>query len=232
MDKDSILKYGVIIDSSDLDESSMCYKDTRLTKSVVGPNCTVGDRTILFKTKLEGGNEIRRDCYITDSSVGYGTIISHGTVIKNTQIGKYCSISWCNSMGGKNHNYKRAATISDYQFDRIFSGKSKIVPSSFEDTIIGNDVWIGNGAIILRGIKVGDGAVIGAGAVVTKDVEPYTIVAGCPAKPIKKRHDNEKHIEELLRIKWWDWNLEKIKANRDLLLSEVNDEMIEKLKEV
>lgn len=232
MDEKSILKYGVVIDRSELDESSMCYKDTRLTKSIVGPNSTVGDRTILFNSRLDGGNEVRRDCYITDSSVGYGTIISHGTVIKNTQIGKFGSISWGNSMGGKNHNYKRAATLSDYQFGRVFHGSSEIVPSKFEDTVIGNDVWIGNGAIILRGIKVGDGAVIGAGAVVTKDVEPYTIVAGCPAKPIKMRYDNEKYIEELLDIKWWDWSLEKIEKNLDLLLSEVNEEMLAKLKEL
>lgn len=232
MDEKSILKYGAIIDRSELDESSMCYKDTRLTKSFVGPNCTVGDRTILFNTRLEGSNEVRRDCYVTDSILGYGSTISHGTVVKNTQMRKFSGLSWGVSVGGKNHNYRRATTVSDYQFGRIFHGSSEIIPSKFEDTIIGNDVWVGNGAIILRGIKIGDGAVVGAGAVVTKDVEPYTIVAGCPAKPIKMRYDNEKYIEELLEIKWWDWSLEKIEKNLDLLLSEVNEEMLAKLKEI
>ena len=232
MDKESILKYGTIIQQSELHESSMCYKDTRLTKSIVGPNCSVGDRTILYNTKLEGANEIRRDCYITDSSFGFGSGTSHNTIIKNVQIGKFTNISWGNSIGGKNHNYKRAAIGSNYQFNWIFNGKREIVPSKMEDTMIGNDVWIGNGSIIFRGVKIGDGAIVGAGAVVTKDVPPYTIVAGCPAKPIKMRYDNEKYIEALLDIKWWDWELDKIKNNLDILLTEVDEDVLQKLKAI
>ena len=72
------------------------------------------------------------------------------------------------------------------------------------DIIIGNDVWIGFEAVILAGVTIGDGAIIGARAVVTKDVPPYTIVGGTPAKPIKKRFD-EDTISDLLCIKWWDW---------------------------
>ena len=80
---------------------------------------------------------------------------------------------------------------------------------------IGNDVWIGANAIILPGINIGDGAVVAAGAVVTKDVEPYQIVGGVPAKHIRFRFD-EGVIKELLRIKWWDWSEEKIKDNLEL----------------
>ena len=77
------------------------------------------------------------------------------------------------------------------------------------DIIIGNDVWIGYEAVILPGVTIGDGAVIGCRAVVTKDVPPYTIVGGVPAKPIRKRFDEET-IKELQKIKWWDWPEEKI----------------------
>lgn len=77
------------------------------------------------------------------------------------------------------------------------------------DIIIGNDVWIGYEAVILSGVTIGDGAVIGCRAVVTKDVPPYTIVGGVPAKPIRKRFDEET-IKELQKIKWWDWPEEKI----------------------
>ncbi len=80
------------------------------------------------------------------------------------------------------------------------------------DIVIGNDVWIGYDAIIMSGVKIGDGAIIGTRAIVTNDVPPYTIVGGIPAKVIKKRFGDD-IILKLLKIKWWDWPYEKIKAN-------------------
>ena len=80
------------------------------------------------------------------------------------------------------------------------------------DIVIGNDVWIGYEAVILAGVMIGDGAVIGARAVVTKDVPPYTVVGGVPAKEIKKRF-SQQTIEELLRLKWWDWDEDRIARN-------------------
>lgn len=79
----------------------------------------------------------------------------------------------------------------------------KLFDESSPKNIIGNDVWIGARAMILSGVKIGDGAVIAAGAVVTKDVEPYTIVGGVPAKPIRKRFTDEQ-IDALIKLKWWD----------------------------
>lgn len=81
--------------------------------------------------------------------------------------------------------------------------------------LIGNDVWIGANVVILPGVKVGDGAILAAGAVITKDVEPYTVVGGVPAKIIRKRFDNDM-IEMFLKIKWWDWPIEKIEENIEL----------------
>ena len=77
------------------------------------------------------------------------------------------------------------------------------------DIVIGNDVWIGYEAVVLAGVTIGDGAIIGARAVVTRDVLPYTIVGGVPAKPIRKRFD-ERSIDKLLALRWWDWPQEKI----------------------
>jgi virginiamycin A acetyltransferase len=77
------------------------------------------------------------------------------------------------------------------------------------DTIIGNDVWIGYGATIMAGVTIGDGAIIATKAVVTKDVAPYSIVGGNPAKEIRKRFSEEK-IKQLLDLCWWDWPIEKI----------------------
>ena len=93
------------------------------------------------------------------------------------------------------------------------------------DIVIGNDVWIGYEAVILSGVTIGDGAIIGTRAVVTKDVPPYTIVGGVPAKPIRKRFD-EKVIEVLLKIKWWDWTEEKIARN----IENIKTGCIERLK--
>lgn len=80
------------------------------------------------------------------------------------------------------------------------------------DIIVENDVWIGYEAVILAGVTIGDGAIIGARAVVTKDVPPYTIVGGIPAKQIRKRF-NEETIDTLLKLKWWDWSKERISKN-------------------
>ena len=98
--------------------------------------------------------------------------------------------------------------------------------------VIGNDVWIAAGAQVLHKVTVGDGAVIGGGAVVTKDVPPYAIVAGVPARIIKFRFD-EKTIDELLDIKWWDWPEEIILANIDWMIKQdINPETIARMKEI
>ena len=89
------------------------------------------------------------------------------------------------------------------EVDCFQSSKDAFQPAG--DTIIGNDVWIGGEAMIMPGIKIGDGAVIGSRALVTKDVEPYTIVGGNPARPIKKRFTDH-HIQLLLEMKWWEWS--------------------------
>ena len=94
--------------------------------------------------------------------------------------------------------------------------------------MIGNDVWIGAGASVLRGVSVGDGAVIAAGAVITKDVEPYSIVAGVPAKKIGQRCD-DKLIESLLLIKWWDFPRTVIKNNINLFNCQLSEEVVKQL---
>ena len=98
---------------------------------------------------------------------------------------------------------------------KLITGQKKLASlqySPFEKVYIGNDVWIGYDSIILSGVTIGDGAIIGARAVVTKDVPPYTIVGGIPAKAIRKRFD-KKTIKSLLNLKWWDWPEERIAAN-------------------
>src|SRR5690606_16503456 len=97
---------------------------------------------------------------------------------------------------------------------------------------IGNDVWLATNSVVLRNVQIGNGAIIGAGAIVTKDVEPYSIIAGVPAKKIKMRFD-DKTIEVLEEIQWWNWPVEIIRQNLDLIYStKVDERVIERLKEI
>jgi len=140
-------------------------------------------------------------------------------------IGKFCMIASGTTfiMNGGNH---LTEATSAYPF-AIFGGAwqhamdGKAYPTK-GNTVIGNDVWIGHDATIMPGVKVGDGAVIAAKSVVTKDVEPYTIIGGNPAKPIKKRFSDET-ISKLLQLKWWDWNIKKITKNVEKLTSHPNE---------
>ena len=148
------------------------------------------------------------------------------TVIKgrnsgDLKIGKYCSISeQVLIMLGREH---RKDWVTTYPFPAFHEAwpEAKDIPGveiSKGDVIIGNDVWICFGATILSGVTIGDGAVIGARAVVTKDVAPYAVVAGNPAREIKKRFSDEQ-IKKLLEIKWWDWPEDKIRENINILCS-------------
>lgn len=143
-------------------------------------------------------------------------------------IGKFCQIaSGVNFiMNGANHQMNSVSTYPFY----IFEGWGQEIPPLSKmplkgDTIVGNDVWIGQNATILPGVHIGDGAIIGLNSVVTKDIEPYTIVAGNPAKVIRKRFDNEL-IELMLELKWWDKSIEEIKK----LIPILSDNNIEKVK--
>ena len=133
-------------------------------------------------------------------------------------IGSYCSIAdGVQIYLGGEHNVDWVTT---YPFSVLWESGRNISghPKTKGDVRIGNDVWIGKEAIILSGVNIGDGAVIGARSLVTKDIEPYAIVGGNPAREIRKRFENQ-IIEELLKIRWWEWPAERIKIALPLLLS-------------
>ena len=170
--------------------------------TVTNPNILVGDFTYIADTEFE-------------SHVTHLYPWNDDKLI----IGKFCQIAAGVEfvMNGANHQMNAVSTFPFYTLE----GWDMAPPSPADlplkgDTVIGNDVWIGQNAVILPGVHIGDGAIIGASSVVGRDVEPYTIVVGNPARPVRKRFGDDL-IALLLRFRWWDRSVEEINALIPLL---------------
>lgn len=193
-------------DSNLIYPRSFDHQMVYLKNVITDPNVTVGDYTIY--------NDFVNDPVdFQKKNILYHYPINHERLI----IGKFCSIA----CGAKfmftcgNHTMKSLANYSFPIFFDEWELDNRKITEAWDnkgDIVIGNDVWIGYEAIIMQGVTVGDGAVIGSRAVVTKDVPPYTIVGGVPAKPIRKRFDDAV-VDRLTELKWWDWPAEKIREN-------------------
>ena len=179
-------------------------KQTIYLKPVISnPNISIGDYTMY--------NDFVNDPLLFEKN----NVLYHYPINKDKlMIGKFCSIA-CGAKCIFNSANHTLTSLSTYPFPIFFEEwelDRKDVANAWDNKgniVIGNDVWIGYEAVIFAGVTIGDGAIIGTRAVVTKDVPPYTIVGGIPAKPIRKRF-SENVINTLLEIKWWDWSREKI----------------------
>lgn len=182
-------------------------KQTVYLKNVItDPSITVGDYTMY--------NDFVND------PVGFerNNVLYHYPINRDRLIiGKFCSIA-CGAKFLFNSANHTLSSLSTYPFPLFFEEwglEKRNVAASWDnkgDIVIGNDVWIGYEAVIMAGVTIGDGAIIGARAVVTKDVPPYTVAGGIPAKPIKKRYPEET-IAALSELKWWDWPENRIAQN-------------------
>ena len=152
--------------------------------------------------RIGKGSYIADDCVIGDYSY-----VNVNSSLEKCQVGKFCSISSGVYINPYEHNYHLKTTHPII--------RNWVSDNSRPKVVIGNDVLISLNCVITSGVTIGDGAVVGAGAVVTKDVDPYEIVGGVPAKHIKWRFD-EKTRNELLNQKWWDWEINKIKEEFNL----------------
>lgn len=186
---------------------------------------TVYLKNVITDASIKIGNYTMYNDFVHDPrDFERNNVLYHYPINGNQlKIGKFCSIA-CGAkflFTSANHAMN---SLSTYPFPIFFEEWGldvKNITDAWDnkgDIIIGNDVWIGYEAVILSGITIGDGAIIGTRAVVTKDVPPYTIVGGVPAKPIRKRFDDVT-ITKLLELKWWDWSEERMKANLEIIQS-------------
>ncbi len=192
-----------------------------LNAIVNNPQIEIGDYTIY--------NDFVNDpIHFEKNNVLYHYPINKDRLI----IGKFCSIA-CGAkflFNSANHTQKSLSTYTFPLFFEEWELDKANVASAWDnkgDIVIGNDVWIGYEAVIMAGVHIGDGAIIAARALVTKDVPPYTIVGGTPAKEIRKRFDKET-IDFLLNLKWWNWSFEKIRQN----IAHISNADIEALKAI
>lgn len=179
----------------------------------IGSVCRLGTHTTIdSKAVFEGANRLGSDSVFLNSSMGYASYVSDHSFIKNTRIGRYTCIADNVLTVAGNHpltfvsihpafysTVQKPSYVDKQKFEEF-----KYIDSERKISIeIGNDVWIGTRATILEGVTIGDGAVVAAGAVVTKDVPPYAIVGGVPAKIIRYRFSDEE-IEKLQELRWWE----------------------------
>ncbi len=174
-----------------------------LKNVVTNPNITVGEYTI-YNDFVHDPREFERNNVLYHYPVNGDKLI----------IGAFCSIA-CGAkflFNSANHTLRSLSTYPFPIFYEEWGLKRENVTNAWDNKgniVVGNDVWIGYEAVILAGVTIGDGAIIGTRAVVTKDVPPYTIVGGVPAKPIRRRFPEET-AEKLLELQWWNWSRERI----------------------
>ncbi len=153
-------------------------------------------------------------------SISDFSYISNNSMIRNVDIGKFCSISSNVQIGLGSHPSRRFVSTYPAFYSNENPGcpttfrENKIFDDSVPKTVLNNDIWIGANVIIPGGIQIGTGAIVAAGAVVVKDVPPYAVVGGNPAKIIRYRFSDEQ-IETLLASEWWSWHLDKIRKRVD-----------------
>lgn len=179
------------------------HQTVYLKDVITNPNIEVGEYT-MYNDFVNDPREFEKNNVLYHYPVNGDKLI----------IGKFCSIACGAKFMLTSANHKMSS-LSTYPFPIFYEEwglDAKDIRNAWDNKgniIIGNDVWIGYEAVIMAGVTIGDGAIIGTRAVVTKDVPPYTIVGGVPAKPIRKRFDDAT-VERLIKLRWWDWEHEKI----------------------
>jgi len=191
----------------------------RLFLKIKNPSCTLKASEIGLGITLGKNVTLQQGCFIYTKKIGNYTFINKNCLIDKSveSIGNFCSIAYGCKLGLASHPTDWVTT-HPFAYDKKYGfvhETTREIAATAPKCVIGNDVWIGANAIILAGVKVGDGAIIGANAFVNKDVEPYSIVTGTPAKHQKFRFA-ENTVDKLKKIEWWNWSEKKLMDNIEL----------------
>lgn len=187
---------------------------------------SLGQYAKLSNSQFEGFNAVFSNTLISNSSIGRCSYISRNCSLVNVKVGRFCSIAndvhTCNGQHPISdfvttfpafyYNTKGQIGFSFHEGSPLYDTARYAANSKQFEVVIGNDVWIGSHVLLMPGVTIGDGAVIAAGSVVTKDVQPYSVVGGVPAKVLKKRF-TDAQIQTLLNIKWWNKPVEELRMN-------------------
>lgn len=203
LDKNSVFgKYSVF-------QSHVLIGDSK-----IGSNVIIKERTAIKRSELADNICIHEDCKVTESTIDSFSYVAKSSEILGATVGKFCSIGpevWI-GLGKHPSDFISTSPVfySASKKQLGFSFTNQQLFQEHKKCVIGNDVWIGARVMVLDGVTIGDGAIVAANSVVSKDVEPYSIVGGSPAKLIKMRFD-ELTTSKLLTSAWWNWDTVKIK---------------------
>jgi acetyltransferase-like isoleucine patch superfamily enzyme len=190
----------------------------RIEKQCKEKSLQIGYMSIIYQCTFGKYNVIGDYASLSNVDIGDLSYVVAGTSIKNTSIGKFCSIGPECTIGLGRHPSSQFVSTHPAFFSPLKQAQISFVDEShfqeFENIEIGNDVWIGANVTIVDGVKIADGVIVAAGSVVTKDIPPYAIVGGVPAKVIRYRFEQEE-IEKLLEIKWWDMDMAWLKEHHE-----------------
>jgi acetyltransferase-like isoleucine patch superfamily enzyme len=212
-----------------------------LLSSQVGEGFEIGERSICVHLKAEEACSVGRDSEVIHTNLGKHVSLGKNVVLHSSQvgnhsylaqdvlgfhvtIGRFCSIGPRVIFGHGDHPTDRMSSSPEFYSPSSATGHSFVTTHGFEEFApihLGHDVWLGAQVYVKQGVKIGHGAIVAAGSVVTKDVAPYAIVGGVPAKLIKMRF-NEIEIAHLLKLKWWDWDDDVLKENRSIFSAKFN----------
>ncbi|WP_298955711.1 DapH/DapD/GlmU-related protein [uncultured Methylobacterium sp.] len=190
----------------------------KIARTVIHPSASLREAEIGEQCEILAG------CVVEYATFGDYSYLGQNSIVGNARIGRFCALAAHIRIGAPNHPMERASlhrfTYCPEYYDATAERDAAFFARRREAvTVIGHDVWIGHGATVLPGVTVGDGAVVAAGAVVTKDVAPYAIVGGVPARHLRDRFPPA-IAERLRRIAWWDWPFARIRAHLALFQSD------------